>query len=84
MTLKPETLSLLEYNHEIIQKYKEQAALFSEAVYLNMLQIISDCEKSLPISRQKKLSVELMLLKLAYVQNIMNTSWMNLEVEKKK
>jgi hypothetical protein len=49
-----------------------------------MLQIISDCEKSLPISRQKKLSVELMLLKLAYVQNIMNTSWMNLEVEKKK
>ena len=84
MTLKPETLSLLEYNPEIIQKYKEQAALFSEAVYLNMLQIISDCEKSLPISRQKKLSVELMLLKLAYVQNIMNTSWMNLEVEKKK
>lgn len=84
MTLKPETLSLLEYNPDIIQKYKEQAALFSEAVYLNMLQIISDCEKSLPISRQKKLSVELMLLKLAYVQNIMNTSWMNLEVEKKK
>jgi DNA polymerase-3 subunit gamma/tau len=84
MTLKPETLSLLEYNPEIIQKYKTQAALFSEAVYLNMLQIISDCEKSLPISRQKKLSVELMLLKLAYVQNIMNTSWMNLEVEKKK
>lgn len=84
MTLKPETLSLLEYNPEVIQKYKTQAALFSEAVYLNMLQIISDCEKSLPISRQKKLSVELMLLKLAYVQNIMNTSWMNLEVEKKK
>lgn len=84
MTLKPETLSLLEYNPEIIQKYKTQASLFSEAVYLNMLQIISDCEKSLPISRQKKLSVELMLLKLAYVQNIMNTSWMNLEVEKKK
>lgn len=84
MTLKPETLSLLEYNPEVIQKYKTQAAMFSEAVYLNMLQIISDCEKSLPISRQKKLSVELMLLKLAYVQNIMNTSWMNLEVEKKK
>jgi DNA polymerase-3 subunit gamma/tau len=84
MTLKPETLSLLEYNPEVIQKYKIQAALFSEAIYLNMLQIISDCEKSLPISRQKKLSVELMLLKLAYVQNIMNTSWMNLEVEKKK
>jgi DNA polymerase-3 subunit gamma/tau len=84
MTLKPETLSLLEYNPEVIQKYKAQASLFSEAVYLNMLQIISDCEKSLPISRQKKLSVELMLLKLAYVQNIMNTSWMNLEVEKKK
>jgi DNA polymerase III gamma/tau subunit len=74
----------LEYNPEVIQKYKAQASLFSEAVYLNMLQIISDCEKSLPISRQKKLSVELMLLKLAYVQNIMNTSWMNLEVEKKK
>lgn len=84
MTLKPETLSLLEYNPEVIQKYKTQAAMFSEAVYLNMLQIISDCEKSLPISRQKKLNVELMLLKLAYVQNIMNTSWMNLEVEKKK
>lgn len=81
---KEKTLVLLEYTQDIKQKYIAQSALFEEALLLNLLQLISECESGLRNAKNKRLLVELSLLKMCYIKKVMNTSWAALDDEKKK
>jgi DNA polymerase-3 subunit gamma/tau len=82
--IHPNTIDLLEHSNDIKEKYKNQSKLYQESTYLNLLQILSDSENAVKHSRNKRLVVELALLKMVYLDKLTNTTWTHLEVEKKK
>jgi DNA polymerase-3 subunit gamma/tau len=82
--IHPNTIDLLEHSNDIKEKYKNQSKLYQESTYLNLLQILSDAENAVKYSRNKRLVVELALLKMVYLDKLTNTTWTHLEVEKKK
>ena len=82
--IHPKTIDLLEHSNDIKEKYKNQSKLYQESTYLNLLQILSDAENAVKHSRNKRLVVELALLKMVYLDKLTNTTWTHLEVEKKK
>jgi DNA polymerase-3 subunit gamma/tau len=82
--IHPNTIDLLEHSNDIKEKYKNQSKLYQESTYLNLLQILSDAENAVKHSRNKRLVVELALLKMVYLDKLTNTTWTHLEVEKKK
>ena len=82
--IHPKTIELLEHSNDIKEKYKNQSKLYQESTYLNLLQILSDAENAIKYSRNKRLVVELALLKMVYLDKLTNTTWTHIEVEKKK
>lgn len=82
MAKKESTLSLIEYADDVKTKFVEQSKLLSDSTLLNLLQIISDCEVSLKTSRNRRLIVELALLKMCYVQRLITSSWTEMEQKK--
>ena len=81
--IHPKTIELLEHSNDIKEKYKNQSKLYQESTYLNLLQILSDAENAIKYSRNKRLVVELALLKMVYLDKLTNTTWTHIEVEKK-
>lgn len=61
------THQLLEISENLVLKYKEQAVMASESFLISGLQIINQCELNYRISRNKRLLVELALMKLCYL-----------------
>lgn len=66
---KDTTLVLLEFNLEVKTLFVDQSKLIDEASMLNMLQIISECEVNMKTTRNRRLTVELALLKMCYLKN---------------
>ncbi len=80
---KETTLALLEFNPEVKAQFVNQSKLIDEASMLNMLQIISECEVNMKTTRNRRLTVELALLKMCYLKKLMQTSWTELGEKKK-
>lgn len=80
---KDTTLVLLEFNLEVKTLFVDQSKLIDEASMLNMLQIISECEVNMKTTRNRRLTVELALLKMCYLKKLMQSSWTELGEKKK-
>lgn len=80
---KETTLVLLEFNTEVKAHFVNQSKLIDEAAMLNMLQIISECEVNMKTTRNRRLTVELALLKMCYLKKLMQSSWTELGEKKK-
>ena len=80
---KESTLTLLEFNPEVKAQFVSQSKLVDEAFLLNMLQIISECEVNMKTTRNRRLTVELALLKMCYLKKLMQSSWTELGEKKK-
>ena len=80
---KETTLGLLEFNTEVKAQFVNQSKLIDEASMLNMLQIISECEVNMKTTRNRRLTVELALLKMCYLKKLMQSSWTELGEKKK-
>lgn len=79
---KDTTLVLLEFNLEVKTLFVDQSKLIDEASMLNMLQIISECEVNMKTTRNRRLTVELALLKMCYLKKLMQSSWTELGEKK--
>ena len=80
---KDNTLVLLEFNLEVKTLFVDQSKLIEEASMLNMLNIISECEVNMKTTRNRRLTVELALLKMCYLKQLMQSSWTELGEKKK-
>ncbi len=80
---KETTWALLEFNLEVKAQFVNQSKLIDEASMLNMLQIISECEVNMKTTRNRRLTVELALLKMCYLKKLMQSSWTELGEKKK-
>ena len=61
----PRTVKLLETSEEIAKRYSQQAPLLPPQWYYKALQILNDCDFQYKTSGNKRLSVELALIKLS-------------------
>lgn len=78
----PGTLKLLESGDALRQRYTAQAQLSSPAFLVTALQIANDCDINYKTARNKRLHVEMALIKMAYIQRAARVS--PLGEEKKK
>ncbi len=63
----PNTVSLLEVTGDLKTRYQEQAALAPASFLLNALNLASQCDMNYKTSKNKRLHVELALIKMAHI-----------------
>lgn len=80
----PETLSLLEVGAGLRERYLTQASLSPHAFLLSALNLANDCDINFRLARNKRLHVELHLLKIAYLQRTLLNPLSQHGEEKKK
>lgn len=66
----PGTLDLLERTGKIKQRYQEQAVLAPQSFLISGLQILNECDVQYRMARNKRLQVEMTLIKLCYLQRV--------------
>ncbi len=75
-----ETVKLMEVSDNLKQRYSEQANIASASFLLNCLNYGNQCDVQYKASKNKRLLVELSLLKMAYVNQLIDAT----EASKKK
>ena len=75
------TLSLLEVSDSLKERYKTQSELVPTSFVINALSLASDADVQYKQSQNKRLLVELMLMKMALISNIVEQK--GAEVKKK-
>ena len=78
------TIKLIEVADEIKKKYAAQADSVSLSFLLSCLSIANDCDLHYKGSKNQRLHVELALMKMAYLNSILDTSKTSPEEVKKK
>ena len=78
----PGTLQLLESGDALKQRYMQQAYLSSPGFLVTALQMANDCDIHYKTARNKRLHVEMALIKMAYIQRAVRVH--PLTEEKKK
>ncbi len=63
-----QTLQLLEVGEKLKKQYADQAALCSKTFLMTALNIANDCDIEFKMARNKRLHVEIALLKMTYIQ----------------
>ncbi len=76
------TLELLEVSDNLKERYKNQAKVAPTSFLLSALNIANDCDVNYKMARNKRLHVEMALIKMAYI-NRATTLSQNPVVEKK-
>jgi DNA polymerase III subunit gamma/tau len=66
------TADLLEAGGDLRQRYLQQSALAPASFLLNVMNIANQCEVNYKSSRNKRLHVELGLMKMTLLQNVIN------------
>jgi len=66
----PETLQLLEVSEGLQDRYRKQAALVPHSFVLTALHLANQCDLHYKTARNKRLHVELSLLKMAHLQQL--------------
>lgn len=77
------TLPLLEVSDDIAEKYKTQAQITQSSFLLNALDIASKCDAGYKMARNKRLHVELALLKICFLNRLLEVS-PSISMESKK
>lgn len=83
-----QTLPLLEVSEDIQDRYQKQAALIPTSFALTALNIANDCDIEYKMARNKRLHVEIALIKMSYINRVIQTRNLSesasTETEKKK
>jgi DNA polymerase III subunit gamma/tau len=79
----PSTLALLEAGENLKTRYREQAAKVHESFLLNALNITNHCDVNYKTARNKRLHVELALLKICFLSTQLENVLGILSTEKK-
>jgi len=66
-----QTLQLLEVSGSLQERYQQQAQLTPSTFLLTALNIANDCDVNYKMARNKRLHVEMALIKMAYIQRAM-------------
>lgn len=61
------TLALLETGESLRERYRKQAALAPASFLLTALNLANDCDINFKMARQKRLHVEMTLIKMGYI-----------------
>ena len=69
-----QTLGLLEVGEKLKQRYQNQAALSSTSFILTALNLCNDCDVNFKMARQKRLHVEMALIKMTYISRAIDFS----------
>lgn len=78
------SLNLLEASEDLKQKYQQQVFKANENFLLNALNILNDCDIHYKTARNKRLHVELALLKICFLNTQLENILGVLTTEKKK
>ncbi len=70
----PATLRLLESGESLKARYKSQAELTPKSLLLGALGLANECDVNYKMARNKRLHVEMMLIRLAYIQKAVNAA----------
>ncbi len=84
---EPKTRELLEVSQDVISQYIKQSELSSTSFLMNALTIANQCDLQFKQSKNKRLHVELALLKMCYLSTIQSNISLpqdDLVLEKKK
>jgi DNA polymerase-3 subunit gamma/tau len=65
---RPETANLLEVSGNIKDRYLQQAALMPTSLIVSAMSLASDCDIHYKMSRNKRLHVEMSLIKMAFIR----------------
>lgn len=84
----PQTAKLLEVSGQIQKRYFEQAQQVETALLLSALNLANECDVNYKMARNKRLHVEMTLIKMAHIMQAVRRSHLPqpevVEVEKKK
>jgi DNA polymerase-3 subunit gamma/tau len=80
----PQTIELLEISGNIKERYQQQAAIAPLALILSALSIVNDCDINYKMARNKRLHVEMALIKMAYAQRASKPQIMTVAAPEKK
>ncbi|MBK8196284.1 MAG: DNA polymerase III subunit gamma/tau [Lewinellaceae bacterium] len=68
------TLALLEAGESLRERYRKQAALAPAAFLLTALNICNDCDVNFKMARNRRLHVEMALLKMCYINRAVKSA----------
>jgi len=77
------TLALLEVGESLRERYRKQAALAPASFLLTGLNLCNDCDINFKMARQKRLHVEMALLKMCYIGRAVKAAQVSVFEEKK-
>ncbi len=66
------TASILDVAESLTARYESQAALTTTSFLLSSLSVLNDCDINLPRSQNKRLSVEIALSKICYLNRVID------------
>ncbi|MEM9918876.1 MAG: DNA polymerase III subunit gamma/tau [Bacteroidota bacterium] len=67
-----QTLQLLEVSDGLRQRYQQQASVASASFLITVLNIANDCDVNYKMARNKRLHVEMALVKMVYINRAVN------------
>ena len=78
-----QTIQLLEVGENLKARYQQQATLSSTSFVLTALNLCNDCDINFKMARNKRLHVEMALVKMTYIGRALDLSKQPQTVEKK-
>ncbi len=69
-----QTINLIEAGENLKERYKQQATISNDSFLLSALNIINDCEVNYKLSKNKRLHVELALIKICFINARLDSS----------
>ena len=79
-----QTLTLLETSESLKARYQEQAQLAPSSFILTALNIAADCDVHYKMARNKRLHVEMAIIKMAYIGRAIEIAYSPLPAPEKK
>lgn len=80
----PATLPLLEVSSDLRARFQQQARLAPNSFLLTCLSLINDCDVNYKMARNKRLHVEIALIKMTYIHRAVNVANMGAESSAEK
>jgi DNA polymerase III subunit gamma/tau len=80
----PQTQKLLDVAENIKEKYVQQSAIASRAFLMTALSLLNDCDIHYKMSRNKRLHIEIYLLKMAYINRTLQVQTVSVASLEKK
>jgi DNA polymerase-3 subunit gamma/tau len=84
LSKNPETATILDFSKELKQRYYNQATICMESLLLSGLNLLNQCDVFIPRSTNKRLHVEVVLMKLCHLGSISEGEIFTTNQEKKK